>query len=119
MEKFHGIVKHFSSVSANRKNYDSALHEHRCLPSNRLDQDHNGTRIVALNRLLKSALTLKIGTHTYCNKFNMPPFFIDEEWKTMGEFEAILRDASRLITICLNEKKINWCLWTFNAEVSP
>ena len=42
----------------------------------------------------------------YCTKFNMPPF-LTEEWKTVGEFEAILRDASRLTTIFQNEERMN------------
>ena len=78
MEKFHNMVKHFSSSRDNRKNYDSALDEYRHISTNQFQQDHNGTRIVAVHTLLKSALRLKTGTHVHCTKLNMPPFLTDE-----------------------------------------
>ena len=31
----------------------------------------------------------------------------DEEWKTVGKFEAILRDTCRLTAICQNEERLN------------
>ena len=34
-------------------------------------------------------------------------FLTESEWRTVGEFEAILRDASRLTTFCQNEYKLN------------
>ena len=79
MENLHNMVKHFSCATAKRKNYDSVLDEHRRLPTNQFEQHHDGTRIMALNRLLKSVLTLKIGTHVCCNQFNTSRFLIDEE----------------------------------------
>ena len=95
MEKLHKIVKFFSSTITNRKNYDSVLEKHRCLPTNQLEQDHDDTRIVAACKLLKSELRTKRGTIVCCQKFNMPQFLAEDEWKTVGEFESILRDKSR------------------------
>ena len=106
-EKLHVMVKHFSSDSANRKKCDSELEEHRCLSTTQLEQDHNGTRIVAAHRLLKLALRLKTGTHLFSNKFNMLSFLTDKERKTAGEFEAIIRETSRLTAIFHNEEKLN------------
>ena len=107
MEKLHNVVKHFSSASTNRKKYDSTLDEHWCLPTNQLEQDHNGISVVAVHRLLKSSFRLKTGTHFYCTKFNAPPFLIDEEWKILINFEAILRDVPRLTTVFQEEERLN------------
>ena len=74
MENLHKMMKHFSSASPNIKNYDSALDENRCLPTNRLEKDYNGIRIVDVHRLLKSSLRLNTGTHAYCTNFSMLPF---------------------------------------------
>ena len=60
MDKLHNMVKHFSSNITNQKNYDSVLEKHLCRPTNQSEQDHNGTRIVDVHRLLKSSLRLKI-----------------------------------------------------------
>ena len=54
MENLHNVVKYFSSASVNRKT--SVLEEHRHVTINQLNKDHNGTMIVAMCRLLKSAL---------------------------------------------------------------
>ena len=79
MEKLHHVAKYFSSGIENRNKHDSALKNHRHLPTNKLDQDHNGTRIVAAFKLLKSALRIKTGTffiaislgcHTFLQKGN-------------------------------------------------
>ena len=64
-------------------------------------------RIVHAYRLLKSSLTLKTGTHVCCLNFGINPFLTEEEWKTVGKFEAILRDASRSTTIFQNEERLN------------
>ena len=37
----------------------------------------------------------------------MPPFFTDDDWRTVSEFEAILRYTSQLILVCQNEEKLN------------
>ena len=43
-----------------------------------------------------------------CNKFVIPPLLTQEEWKSSGEFEAIiLSDTSKLTTIFQNEDKLN------------
>ena len=48
MENLYNMVKHFSSTIANQKIYDSVLEKHRCLPTNKLEQHHDGTRIVVV-----------------------------------------------------------------------
>ena len=55
MKKSHFIVNHFSSTMENRKNCNVMLDKHRYFPTNHLEQDHNGTRIVAACKLIKSA----------------------------------------------------------------
>ena len=56
---------------------------------------------------MKSALRTKRGTVFYYQQFNMPKFLVENDWKTVGEFEAILRDASRLTLVCQKEEKSN------------
>ena len=34
-------------------------------------------------------------------------FLTEAEWRTVGGFEAILRDISRLTTVCKNEDELN------------
>ena len=65
MEKLHCMVKYFSSAIINRKDYDLVLENHRYLPTNQLEKDHNGTRIVDVCELSKSALEMKTGTFAY------------------------------------------------------
>ena len=105
--KVYNMTKHFSSTSNNRKNYDAMLQNHRCLPTNQLQQDLNGTRIAAKHNLLRSCLRAKRGTHEYCVQFNIEPFLTPDEWKSVLEFEAMLRETSRLTTIFQNEEKLN------------
>ena len=62
MAKLHNMVKHFSSIISNRKNYNEILDKHHYLPRNQLQQDHNGTRILVAHELLKSALRTKKDT---------------------------------------------------------
>ena len=37
----------------------------------------------------------------------MPQFHTEDDWKTVGECEAILRDASQLTLVFPNEEKLN------------
>ena len=71
-----------------------------------MEQD-NGTRIVAVCKLLKSALRTKRVTIVHCQKFNTLKFLTEDEGKNVGEFEAILLDVSRLTSVCQNEEKLN------------
>ena len=59
MNKLHAMVKFFSSTSSNRKNYNMNLTKHPYLPTNQLEQDYNGTRIVAACKRMRSALRFK------------------------------------------------------------
>ena len=88
-----------SSTSSNQKNYNMILTKHPYLPANQLEQDHNGTRIVAVYKLLRSALRVKRGIKECCREFNARSFLLKDEWKSVREFEAILRETSRLATI--------------------
>ena len=83
------------------------LEKHRCLPAKQLEQDHNGARIVVAWNFLKSALIRKRGTIVYCWEFNMPQFLAENDWRTVGEFEAILRDTLRLNLVYQNEENLN------------
>ena len=58
-------------------------------------------------KLLKPALRIKIGTLFCCSQFSMLQFLTEDEWKTVGEFEAIIRDTSRLTSVFQNEEKLN------------
>ena len=82
------------------------LATHLCLSTNQLEQDYNGTRIIASYKLHRSDLRVKRGTQEFCRQFNVEPFPSEEEWKTAGEFEGALRETSRLTTICQNEEKL-------------
>ena len=101
------MPKPFSSTSVNRENYDTMLQSHRCLPTNQLQHDLNGTRIAAKHELLRSCLRAKRGMHECCSQLNAEPFLTEEEWKHVMEFEAALRETSHLTTICQNEEKLN------------
>ena len=59
MEKLNNMVKHFSSTITNRKNCNDVLENHRYLPTNQSEQDHNGARIVTECKLIKLALRKK------------------------------------------------------------
>ena len=83
------------------------LDKHRCLPTNQLEQDHNGTRIVAACKLMKSALRIKKGTKEHSQEFKLKRFLTDEDWMTVRDFEVMLRETSRLTKICQNEDKLN------------
>ena len=61
MNKLHAMVKHFSSTSLNRKNYNAILTKYPYLPTNQLEQEHNRTRIVAAYKLMRYALRVKRG----------------------------------------------------------
>ena len=50
------------------------LDKNRYSPRNQLQQDHNGARIVAAHKLLKSALRIKTGTQACCKGFKIPMF---------------------------------------------
>ena len=50
---------------------------------------------------------MKRGTIIYYHQFNMLQFLTEDGWKTVGEFEAILRDKSRVTLVCQNEEKLN------------
>ena len=76
------------------------LTKHPYLPTTQLEHDHNGTRIVAVHKLIRSALRVKRGTKEHCREFNVRPFLTEDEQKSVREFEAILRETSRLTTIC-------------------
>lgn len=58
MQKLHSVVKYVSSTIANHKNCNDVLDQHHCLPTNQLEQDHNGTRLVAACKPMKSALRI-------------------------------------------------------------
>ena len=105
--KVHSVSKHFSSSSANRKNHDTMFQNHRYLPTSQLQQDLSGTRILARHELLRSCLRAKRSTHEHCAQLNVEPFLTLDEWKSVLEFEAALREASRLTTTCQNEEKLN------------
>ena len=107
MTKLHHMEKHFSSTSTNRKNYDNVLKHHLCLPTNQLEQDHNGTRIAVVYKILRSALRVKRGMQYHCRQFSVEPFLSEEEWKTTRDFKSVLRETSRLASICQNEEKLN------------
>ena len=107
MEKLHDGVKHFSLTISNRKKFDSVLWKHHFLTTNQLEQDHNCSRIVTAFKLLKSSLRTKRGTPFCYKKFNTPQFLAEDDWKTIIEFKAILRDKSRLTLVCQNKEKIN------------
>ena len=72
-----------------------------------MEKDNDGARIVVACKLLKSALRIKRGTAVYCREFNTPQFLTEDDWRTVSEFEAILRDTSRLTLVCQNEEKLN------------
>ena len=38
----------------------------------------------------------------------MPEFLTKDYWRTVNEFEVILRDTSRLTLVCQNEDKLKW-----------
>ena len=44
--------------------------------------------------------------HEYCAKFNVEPFLMVDEWKSVLEIEAVLKETSRLTTIYQNEEKL-------------
>ena len=83
------------------------LDKHRYLPRKQLQQDYNSARIVAASKLLKSALRIKRGTIACCYDYKMPLFLTEDDCKTVGGFEAIIRDTSRLTTVCQSEEKLN------------
>ena len=101
------MVKHFSSTSSNRKNYNAMIAKNLCLPTNELEQDHNGTRIVAACKLTKSALRVKRGIKEFCGEFKVRCFFTEDDWKTVMKFEGTLPETSRSNAICQNEDKLN------------
>ena len=78
------------------------LAKHLYLPTNQLEQDHNGTRIVAACKLIRSALRIKRGTKENFREFNVRHFIAEDEWKLVGELERMLKKTSRLTTICQN-----------------
>ena len=89
-EKLHNTVKKKSSTNANRKNYDSVLEKHSCLPTKKLEQDYDGARIVAGCKLLKSSLRIKRGTLVCCQQFDTPNFLTEDELKTVGDLKPFL-----------------------------
>ena len=105
--KVRSVPKHFSSSSTNLKNHDTMLQNHRCLPASQLQQDLNGARVSAKHKMLRLCLRAKRGTHECCAQFNAEPFMTVDEWKSVLEFEAALRETSRLAAICQNEEKLN------------
>ena len=107
MQKSHNMVKHFSSTITKCKNYNDELQQHRCLPTNQLEQDHDGTRIVVACKLMKSSLRMKRGTAENCREFKMPEFVTEEDWRTVREFEGNLHKKSRWTKVCQNEEKLN------------
>ena len=52
-------------------------------------------------------LWLKKSVEVHCDEFVVRPFLTQEEWKSSGEFEAIINDASKMTKICQNEEKLN------------
>ena len=101
------MVKHFSSTMKNRKNHNAMLDKHRCFPTNQLEQDRDGTKIISPCKLIKLALIIKIGAKECCRKFKLHNFPTEDEWRTVTEFEGMLRETSRLTEICQNENKLN------------
>ena len=61
MNDLHCMAKQFSAASLNRKNYNAMLAHYLFLPTNQLEQDHNGTRIADVHKLFRSALRVKRG----------------------------------------------------------
>ena len=55
------------------------LENHLYLPINQLEQDHDGTRIVAACKLIKSASRIKRGTSIHCREFNMPESITEDD----------------------------------------
>ena len=43
----------------------------------------------------------------HCREFNARSFLMEDEWKSVREFEATLKETSRLTSICQNEQKLN------------
>ena len=83
------------------------LAKHLCLPTNQLEQDCNGIRIIAVRKLIRSALRVKRGMKEFRREFNVQSCLTEDEWKSVREFEATLMETSRLTTIYQNEDKLN------------
>ena len=47
------------------------------------------------------------GTLVCIHQFNTPHFLVEDKWKTVGVFEAILRDTSRLTAVFQDDEKLN------------
>ena len=56
---------------------------------------------------MRSALRVKRGMKEYCREFNVRPFLTEDDWKSVREFEVMLRETSCLTKICQNEDKLN------------
>ena len=53
------------------------------LQTNKLEQDHNGTRIVAACKLMRSTLRVKRGMTEHCREFDVRSFLMEDEWKSV------------------------------------
>ena len=74
MNKLYHMAKKISSSSLNLKNYNAMLAKHLHLPTNQLEQDHNGTRITTVHKLFRSVLRFKRGVTECCRQINVDPF---------------------------------------------
>ena len=75
------------------------MQEHRHLPINSFKKDVCGSRISDACNLVRPCLMLNITMQFKCDKYEVPSFLTQEEWKSSGE--------SKLTKICQNEKKLN------------
>ena len=62
------------------------LAKYLCLRTNRLEQDHNGTRIATVCKIFRFALRVKRGLAEHYQQFNADPFLLENEWKTHRKF---------------------------------
>ena len=56
---------------------------------------------------MRLALRVKTYVTEHCQQFEFEPFLAEDEWKATREFEGILRETSRLTTVCQNKDKLN------------
>ena len=58
-------------------------------------------------QVVETSIEHKERASVHYQQFSMPQFLVEDEWKAVGGFEAILRYASRLADACKNEEKSN------------
>ena len=59
------------------------LAKHLHLPTNQLEHDHDGTRIVSVYKLIRSALRVKRGVKEHFLEFNAQSFLMEDESKSV------------------------------------